>query len=70
MKKEVKITIEKQGEVVTVSNNLGKKWIFDTDDCEGIVCALVANSCYEYFHHNNDALERFTMSLTVSNDVE
>ena len=70
MEKEVEITIEKQGAEITVSNNFGKKWMFPTNDVEALVCALVANTCYEYFHHYNDALEHFAMSLTVSNDVE
>lgn len=70
MEKEVKITIEKQGAEITVSNNLGKEWTFATNDIAGIVCALVASSCYEYFNHFDVVDENFTMSLTVSNDEE
>ena len=68
MKKEVKFTIEKQGEEITVSNNLGKKWTFTTNDASGLVCALVASSCYEFFQHFDYIDESFTMNLTVSND--
>lgn len=66
----VNVKIEKKGEEVTVSNSLGKKWTYTTNDASGMVCALVANSCYEFFRHFDDVDECFTMSLTVSNDVE
>lgn len=66
----VNVKITKKGEEITVSNSLGKKWTFTTNDASGMVCALMANSCYEFFRHFNDVDESFTMSLTVSNDVE
>lgn len=70
MNSEIKVTIEKRGEEITVSNSLGKRWTYTTNDASGLVCALVANSCYEFFQHFDVVDESFTMSLTVSNDVE
>lgn len=66
----VNVKIEKKGEEITVSNSLGKAWKYKANDCAGLVCALVANSCYEFFRHFDDVCENFTMSLTVSNDGE
>lgn len=68
MKKEVKVTIEKQSEEIIVTNSLGKKWTYPTKDASGIVCALVANSCYEFFQHFDGVYESFTMNLTVTKD--
>lgn len=68
MKKEVKITIEKQGEEITISNSFGKKWTFDATDCAGLLCGMVASSCYEYFRDCKGISESFTMSLTVTHD--
>lgn len=68
MKESVKITIEKQGNEITVSNSLGKTWTYPTNDSLGLVCALVANSCYDFFLHFDDVCESFTMSLTVTPD--
>lgn len=68
MKSEVKVTIEKQGEEITVSNSFGKKWTFTSNDASGLFCALVANSCYEFFQHFDGLDESFTMNLTVSHD--
>ena len=68
MMREVRITIEKQGEEITVSNNLGKKWTFNTNDSAGLVCGLVANSCYEHFLHYDFISKSFTMKLTVTHD--
>ena len=64
----VEVKIEKQKDSVLVSNNLGKKWKYETNDPAGILCALVANSCYEFFRHFDEVSEDFTMSLTVSRD--
>lgn len=66
----VNVKIKKKGEEITVSNSLGKKWTYTTNDSSGLVCALVANSCYDFFRHFDEVSENFTMSLTVSNDVE
>lgn len=66
----ISVKITKKGEEITVSNSLGKKWRYTTNDASGMVSALVANSCYEFFRHFDDVDENFTMSLTVSNDVE
>lgn len=66
----VNVTIEKKGDEITVTNSLGKKWYFPTNDSAGMVCAMVANSCYEFFRHFDEVDECFTMSLTVSNDEE
>lgn len=70
MNSEIKVTIEKRGEEITVSNSLGKRWTFTTNDASGLVCAMVANSFYEFFQYYDVVDENFTMSLTVSNDVE
>lgn len=66
----VNVKIEKKGEEITVSNSAGKQWKYTTNDSAGLVCALVANSCYEFFRHFDEVCENFTMSLTVSNDEE
>lgn len=66
----VEVTIKKSGDEITVSNSLGKSWTYPTNDSLGMVCALVANSCYDFFRHFDDVYENFTMSLTVSKDGE
>lgn len=68
MKEKIKIYIEKQGEEIIVSNSLGKSWSYYANDSAGLVCALVANSCYDYFRHFDFVRESFTLSLTVSKD--
>lgn len=68
MVEKVKVTIEKQGEEITVSNSFGKKWTFTSNDASGMFCALVANSCYEFFQYFDGLDESFTMNLTVSYD--
>ena len=65
---KINVRITKKGEEITVSNNLGRKWTFTTNDASGLVCALVASSCYEFFQHFDYIDESFTMNLTVSND--
>lgn len=70
MMEKINVKITKKGEVITVSNSLGKKWTYSTNDASGLVCALVANSCYEFFRHFDDTCGCFAMSLTVSKDVE
>lgn len=70
MMHKINVKVTKKGEEITVSNSLGKKWTYTTNDASGLVCALVANSCYEFFNHFDVVDENFTMSLTVSNDEE
>lgn len=65
MKKEVIVKVDKVGDKVIVSNNLGMRQVLETNKVDYMVASLVGLTMAEFFQDSNYLMQEFQMTLYV-----
>lgn len=65
MKKEVQVKVDKCGDKVHISNNLGMHVDIETNRADNIVAALVALTMAEFYKDSEDLYCDFQMTLYI-----
>lgn len=68
MMKSAYISVRRRGNEITVSNNHGKVWKFQTTDAQGLVTGLVALSLSELFNAYSEKSFSFEMNTEIIMD--